>query len=294
MDSLRPSFRCHRRPRPFGRPYFGRTIRLPSWNVVDTLGRGAGWRRAGFHYSFLLHSPGWQNARPDGARRDWPGGRICLAHYRAADHDHSSRGCGAGRRECSEGQSLGNVHHYHDDSHRCLHGALSALPSTRQGSGMFGIRIRSSAGQYLWRKTGGRITCGLTLVYLERHRSGHRHRSVRFSGQRFARVAAAGAPRLSQYVHQAGRNFLTRTGNCGHPPRAGPSSAYTLHRWHRSHFRRQSFPILLYHHCLRRDFGFSFPYIVGHHAQDDLPRMARVAHWLRLHAAGRISLPSWL
>ena len=109
---------------------------------------------------------------------------------------------------------------------------------------------------------------------------------VRFSGQRTAGVAAAGAARLPQHVREAGCGVPAGIGHPGGEAATGVAAADAVCGWHGPHLCREGFSVLLYHHRLWRDLRLPLADFFRNNAQDDCEGVACLAHWIWVHAAG--------
>ena len=107
-----------------------------------------------------------------------------------------------------------------------------------------------------------------------------------FAASALAGMVVAGAARLSQRVHQGGRDLFARGGNLIRAAARRNAAADAIHRRHRAGIRRQDFSVLLHHDCMRRDQRISRADLVGHDAEDDPARRACALHRLRRDAAG--------
>ena len=77
---------------------------------------------------------------------------------------------------------------------------------------------------------------------------------VRILLERPARVAFARPARLPEHVREAGRGGAAGSRDSVPAPGAEAAGLHALCRRHRTDFRRQNFPLLLYHHRLRSCF----------------------------------------
>ena len=124
------------------------------------------------------------------------------------DHDHPAGGAGAGGGEGAGGKSVGRFHRRRDDSHRDVHGRLSAL----SGASARCWKLRSSASCCCCSRCGAGNSFTRTRrwrkVFTFKARTARLgdHR-LRIRGQRAAGLAAARAARLPEHVHEAGHDL---------------------------------------------------------------------------------------
>ncbi len=110
------------------------------------------------------------------------------------------------------------------------------------------------------------------VFHAQRDFADDRDHSVRVRGVGPAGMAAAGAARLSQRLHQGGRDLFAGGGHSAGAAQRADAAAHAVHRRQRAGFRGEDLSVLLYHHCVRRDQRISLPDFLGHDAQDDPAR----------------------
>src|ERR1019366_2034882 len=116
----------------------------------------------------------------------------------------------------------------------------------------------------------------------------HRHHSLWIPGQRPARVAAPGAARLPEHVRQTGRDYDARGGHSLRPAGTAIAGIHAIHRWHRADLRGEDLSVLLHHHRVRGHLRGPLADLLGHHAEDDRQRIARLAGGVWVHAPGEL------
>ena len=102
---------------------------------------------------------------------------------------------------------------------------------------------------------------------------------VRICRFRAPGVAAAGAPRLSQHVREAGHDRTPGHRHRSVAPHAAHARADSFCGRHRPSLRRKDLSLRLHHHRLRRHQRLPRINLQRHHAQTDRPRDSRPAWW---------------
>ena len=81
-------------------------------------------------------------------------------------------------------------------------------------------------------------------------------------------VAPPGSPRSAEHFCEARNDISAGRRDPGGPANATDAAADEIHRWHRTHLRRQDLSFLLHNHRLWSSLRVPFPDLFGHYAKN--------------------------